>query len=151
MTNLITRMNWETKAAAQEKRRDYDRVLDEGAVEFVDYLLFIDEAPLKTRMNGTSGFAVEFASSGPRDSKGRSLRQLNLSTRLLEYPCSYMIYSEAFDAMPADARQAIYRRMWQVLSGAETDRKYAKLPQASRRGVIEILQATKPEAARYFR
>lgn len=32
---------------------------------------------------------------GPRDRIGRSLRDLDLQERLLRYPFSYMIYSEA--------------------------------------------------------
>ena len=46
-------------------------------------------------------FQKKFAERGPRDAKGRSLRDLNLKTRLFEYPVSYMIYSEAFDNLPA--------------------------------------------------
>ena len=151
MSNLITRLGWETRAAAQEKRPDYSRVLAEGAREFVDYLLFVDEAPLKGPVKGTSGFAGKFSAQGPRDGKGRSLRQLDLEKRLLVYPCSYMIYSEAFDGMPDDARAAVYRRMWQVLSGADKDRKYTRLTAANRQAVIEILRATKPEITTYFR
>jgi hypothetical protein len=151
MSNLITRMGWETRAAKQEKRPDYSRVLAEGARELVDYLLFVDEAPLKGPVKGASGFAAKFSAQGPRDGSGRSLRQLDLGKRLLVYPCSYMIYSEAFDGMPDDARAAVYRRMWQVLSGADKDRKYVRLTQASRQAVVEILRATKPEVATYFR
>ena len=151
MSNLITRLGWETRVAAAEKRPYYSRALAEGAQEFVDYLLFVDEAPLKGPVKGASGFAAKFSAQGPRDSKGRSLRQLDLEKRLLVYPCSYMIYSEAFDAMPDDARAAVYRRMWAVLSGAEKDRKYARLTAANRQAVVEILRATKPEVAAYFR
>ena len=87
--------------------------------ELVDYLLFMDEAPLPGPVHGTSGFAEKFAAQGPFDSHGRSLRQLDLRTRLLRYPCSYMIYSQAFDSLPVQAKSAIYQRMWQILSGAE--------------------------------
>ena len=53
-----------------------------------------------------------------------------------------MIYSDAFDALPAEAKDAIYKRMWQVLSGAEKDKKYARLSAADRRAVLEILRET---------
>ena len=69
-------------------------------------MLFVDEAPLEG-VRGSSGFAESFSARGPRDSKGRSLRQLDLQTRLLRYPCSYMIYSDAFDALPAAAKTAV--------------------------------------------
>jgi len=116
--------------------------LRDTAVEAVDYLLFVDEAPL-AGARGSSGFAETFSARGPRDSKGRSLRDLDLSRRLLKYPCSYMIYSAAFDHLPPAAKQAIYWRMWQVLSGAEGAPKYARLSQADRQAVVEILRETK--------
>ena len=50
----------------------------------------------------------------------------------MKYPCSYMIYSRAFDALPADARNVVYQRMWQVLSGRDTSKRYAGLARADR-------------------
>jgi len=67
------------------------------------------------------------------------------------YPCSYMIYSDAFDGLPADARAAIYHRMWEVLSGQETAPKYDRLTPPDRRAVLEILRDTKPALPDYFR
>ena len=94
------------------------------ATEVVDYLLFVDEAPLADRIQGTSTFAQRFAAIGPRDAKGRSLHELDLTRRLLRYPCSYQIYSDAFEALPPSAKDPIYRRMWQVLSGDERGERY---------------------------
>ncbi len=65
----------------------------------------------------------------------------------MRYPCSYMIYSEAFDALPAEAKDAIYKRMRQVLSGSEKDKRYARLSGVDRRAVLEILRETKPDFA----
>jgi hypothetical protein len=112
----------------------------------VDYLLFVDEAPLDG-VTGTSGFAQSFSARGPRDSKGRSLRDLDLKRRLFKYPCSYMIYSPAFDQLPAAAKRAIYERMWAVLSGGERAPKYARLSPADRDQILEILGETKKESA----
>jgi len=141
MTNLLTRVGWETR---------YDKRFDVrgAAKEFVDYLLFLDEAPLEGRIHGVSGFAEHFAKLGPRDSKGRSLRQFDLERRLMRYPCSYMIYSAAFDALPAEAKDAIYKRMWQILSGEE---KTDRLSFADREAVVEILRETKRGLPDYFR
>jgi hypothetical protein len=136
MMNLITRLGWEFRVA---KAGD----LDEAVREFVDYLLFVDEAPLPGKVRGTSGFAEKFSAQGPRDSAGRSLRDLDLTHRLMKYPCSYMIYSEAFDGMPEAAKNAVYRRMWQVLSGKEGDARYSRLTSADRVAVIEIIRETK--------
>ena len=62
-------------------------------------MLFRDEAQLKGLVKGSSTFAAEFQLAGPHDSKGRSLRQLDLKTRLFRYPCSFLIYSDAFEAL----------------------------------------------------
>ena len=68
-----------------------ERPLDAIVSELVDYLLFVDERPLPGPVDGTSPFARVFAAGGPRDAHGRSLRQLDLHTRLMRYPCSYLI------------------------------------------------------------
>ena len=119
-------------------------------MEFVDYLLFVDEAPMTARIEGTSGFAEKFAAYGPFDSKGRSLRQLNLDKRLMRYPCSYMIYSDAFNALVAQAKDAIYRRMWEVLSGQEMGKKYSRLSIEDRKAIVEILTETLKDLPDYF-
>ena len=130
MMNYITRLGWDARAGAKF----------EGNVnEFVDYLLFVNETKLTQPMGGDAGFAKKFSAQGPRDAKGRSLRQLNLKTRVFEYPCSYMIYSEAFDALPMAAKAAVYKRMWTVLTAAKSQ------------AVVEILRETKPEVREYFR
>jgi hypothetical protein len=108
MMNLLTRYGWLARIAAHEQRATSS--LQESAETLVDYMLFVDEAPLD-RVRGTSGFGERFAARGPRDRRGRSLRDLDLRTRLLRYPCSYMIYSAAFDALPPEARDLVYRRV----------------------------------------
>ena len=102
LTNLLTRLDWEMRASAWESRPgakapvpiiERPRYSVDAAIdEIADYLLFVNEAPLPGPVQGTSGFAERFARQGPLDSRGRSLRQLDLEHRLLRYPCSYMIY-----------------------------------------------------------
>jgi hypothetical protein len=152
MASRITRLGWEARLAAFQGTPPgvvAPRVRE--AAEFlVDYMLFVDEAALPGRMAGTSGFAEHFASLGPRDSQGRSLRDLDLERRLLRYPCSFMIYGEAFDALPAEALDAVYARLWAVLSGEVTGRPYDRLSLADRQAIVEILRDTKPGLPSYF-
>jgi hypothetical protein len=123
----------------------------QGTVEsLVDYMLFIDEAPLPSVVKGISGFAEHFEAKGPSDGKGRSLRQLDLTRRMVRYPCSYMIYTDAFEALPARAKAAVYARLWDILSGKEKDKTYATLSAADRRAIVEILRETKPGLPDYF-
>jgi hypothetical protein len=151
MTNLLTRVGWEARLAASDRGNpDAAARMREAATDLVDYLLFVDEAPFSSSIRGSSGFAEKFAAQGPRDSKGRSLRQLDLDHRLMRYPCSYMIYSPAFDAMPPDARAFVYQRMWQILSGKETGKRYASFARADRQAIVEILKDTKKNLPAYF-
>ena len=60
----------------------------------------------------------------------------------MRYPCSYLVYSEPFRALPADARNAVYVRMWDILSGREPRPRYARLSDADRRAIVEILRET---------
>jgi hypothetical protein len=151
MTNLLTRIGWDARVLAASPRADAAAIVANAAQELVDYLLFVDEAPLPAAISGSSGFADEFAARGPADRRGRSLRQLDLKTRLLRYPCSYMVYAEAFDALPPQARDAVYARMWRVLSGQDKTPKYARLSTADRRAIVEILRETKNTLPAYFR
>jgi hypothetical protein len=146
MLNLITRIGWEERAGAAEA----GRTLDQAAAQLVDYMLFIDEAPLPGPIAGTSSFAAGFNTSARRDSRGRSLRDLDLQRRLLKYPCSYVIYSEPFDAMPPTAKAAVYARLWEVLSGRERGERYNVLTAADRQAILEILRETKPDLPEYF-
>ena len=163
MTNLITRIGWEARRVEQragmvapaDRGRSTDdgrflEIVDEAAVELVDYLLFVDEAPLPPGVAGGSGFTERFSARGPHDSRGRSLREISLEGRLFRYPCSYMIYTTAFDALPETALDAIYRRMWAVLSGEITESPYDRLALADRQAIVEILRDTKPGLPDYF-
>jgi hypothetical protein len=161
MTNLLTRAAWEARAAdptlhppftaTPEQEASIAAVMNGIASEVVDYLLFVDEAKLTDRVRGASGFAERFSSGGPRDQKGRSLYELDLGQRLMKYPCSYLIYSPAFDALPPRAREPIYKRLWEVLSGQEQNPRYrSALSLADRRAIVEILRDTKKDLPAYF-
>jgi hypothetical protein len=144
MLSLMTRIGWDVRLGPDTSRR-----LDESAAELADYMLFVHEAPLPGRITG-NGFAATFSARGVRDSKGRSLRDLDLETRLMRYPCSYLIYSEAFDHMPDAAKAAVYARLWAVLSGEVKAPEYDRLSAADRRAVLEILRETKRDLPPYF-
>lgn len=60
-------------------------------------------------------------------------------------PAAAQLRESVFDALPADARTAIYARMWDVLSGKENAPKYARLSARDRQAVIEILRETKTD------
>jgi hypothetical protein len=114
----------------------------ENVNELVNHMLFLDEAKFADPIKGSSGFAEKFSAAGPFDHRGRSLRQFDLKQRLMQFPCSYMIYSAAFDALADAIKDAVYRRMWAVLSTA--------VEPADRHAIVEILRDTKPDLPSYF-
>ena len=139
MTNLITRVGWEVrmalndqKAINQALKEPEDQIgdsarrrIDNAAESLLKYTLFADEALLDAPVKGSASFAKEFQEHGPRDHAGRSLRELDLTRRMFRYPCSFLIYSAAFDALPAVVRDRFYRRLWEVLTGADQTPVYA--------------------------
>jgi hypothetical protein len=114
-------------------------------------MLFIDEPSLPEQIHGSSGFTERFSAAGPRDRKGRSLRELDLKQRVMRYRCSYLIYSPSFDALLPSVKEPIFQRMWQILSGQERDDRYqAALSRADRQAIVEILRETKKDLPAYF-
>jgi hypothetical protein len=142
--NLITRAGWEYRVAAPAPAEGtpLPAKVEEAVNDLVDYLLFVDEPRLAAPIVGSSGFAAAFAKSGPRDSKGRSLRDLQLTTRLMRYPLSYMIDSPQFAGLPAPVRLAVRSRVDAVLAGRDVRPKFAHLSGADRQAIGEILTAT---------
>ena len=67
------------------------------------------------------------------------MRDFDLHKRIFRYPCSYLIYSEAFDALPEPARGYVYHRLLQVLSGEDQSEDFTRLSASDRRAVLEIL------------
>jgi hypothetical protein len=111
----------------------------------VKTLLFSGETALSAPIKGSSNFAAEFSKKGLRDRRGRSLRDLDLQKRLLRYPLSYLIYSDSFRQLPTAAREAVYRRLGEVLSGSDQSEDFRHLTVSDRAAISEILTATLPE------
>jgi hypothetical protein len=67
---------------------------------------------------------------------------LDLQKRLFKYPCSFLIHSEAFRRLPDPLKQKIYRRMAEVLSGADASEAFCRWSAEDRVAVREILTET---------
>jgi len=126
------------------------RRLSQAAERLLEWMLLCDETPLQGPLAGTTGFAREFAGRGPRDARGRSLRDLDLGRRLFRYPCSYLIYSEAFDGLPAQVKEVFYRRLWEVVTGRDETPRFAHLSDADRQAILEILGDTRSGLPDYW-
>ncbi|QDV09162.1 hypothetical protein Poly30_47190 [Planctomycetes bacterium Poly30] len=153
--------------AAYEARRalDYQRVFNEALGEpegtpvasttsrlanaatlVVDALIGIHEEPLPGPVGARSPFAEVFESSATRDAQGRSLRDLDLESRLFRYPLSYLIDSTGVRSLPEPLAALVWTRLSELFFeplGADDRRKYGgRIDEASRRAVVEILAST---------
>lgn len=159
MHNWFTRANFEARTALYQDRginEALDRPLDYESEstgrriasvgeKLVRYLLMVDEFQLTAPVSGTSGFAELFRERGPKDSEGRSLYQLDLNTRLFKYPCSFLIYSAQFDALPNRVKSYIGERLHAILLSEQPVKGYERLSPEDRKAVAQILAETRPE------
>lgn len=141
MTNLLTRVNWEARLGNRVASLD----------DLVAYMLFSDEARLPEPVQGVSTFSRTFPERGPRDRRGRSLRDFDLQTRLFRYPLSYLVYSAAFDSLPQRIRAELYGRLYAILTGADRSERFAHIAAADRQAILEILLDTKPSLPSQWR
>jgi hypothetical protein len=163
--NRLAKANYETRRAlyyeadlnrafgetAGHRLESTTRRIQNAGDALVDAMLLADEAKLTAPVSGTSGYAEKFAAAGPRDTQGRSLRDLDLQKRLFKYPCSYLIYSEAFDALPQEMLDYVWLRLWEILSAGKAAEKFAHIPQEERQAIVEILRDTKPNLPNYWK
>ncbi len=152
MTDLMTRTGWDIRVAGQNGPMDEaarNRINAE-IDEMVVYMLFADEVKLQEPVEGVSTFTETFPQRGPRDKQGRSLRDFDLQTRMFKYPLSYMIYSAAFDSMPDYARERVYRRLYDVLTGKDESDVFARLSADDRQNVLDIVRDTKAGLPAYW-
>jgi hypothetical protein len=136
-------LNKEMNLPATNRWKSTESRIRGAGDDLLKYLLFCEEAPLSGKVRGTSSFAADFAKRGPRDRKGRSLRDFDLEKRLFRYPCSYLVYSPSFDALPAPVRDHVLKRLLKVLTGEDKGKEFDHLSAADRKAIREILVATK--------
>ncbi len=115
------------------------RRIEGPSEKLVRDLLLVDEARLDGPVSGRSGFAEDFQSRGFRDSLGRSLRDLDLNSRLFRYPCSFLIRSRDYAALPKRVRDYVESRLAEILAGRDTSGAFEHLDAADRSAIRELL------------
>jgi hypothetical protein len=142
--NRITRLNYDSRMQLGRG------ALDEAALAtlvrpLLDALFMAHEAPLADAVQGSSAYADKFQNKGPRDSQGRSLRELDLRTRTFRYPLSYLIYSDAISALADPVRTYLFSRIKAVLESAPGATEYPHVTADQRSAILAILRETRPE------
>jgi hypothetical protein len=159
MHNAIAAANFETREALHQSYQmnelldrpdghiseSTERRIKSSTDRVLQYLLFCDEFKLSDQVTGSTSFTQDFSARGKRDSVGRSLRDFDLQTRLFKYPCSYLIYSSAFNGLPDQARSQVLSRLTDVLEGRDESSEFAHLKPQMRQDILQILRDTMPE------
>ncbi|EMI52205.1 hypothetical protein [Rhodopirellula sallentina] len=159
MHNAIASANYETRQALHQSYQmngllerpegfisdSAKRRIAASTERVLRHLLMCEEFVLTDSVSGSTSFAEDFEARGPVDGHGRSLRELNLQTRLFEYPCSYLIYSDAFAGLPDEVRSPILSQLIEILVAEEVPDEYAHLSKPTRTAILSILRDTLPE------
>lgn len=114
-------------------------------------MFFSDEIDLPRIDLARSEFAQAFGKRGPRDAQGRSLFQLKMDERLPRYPLSYLVYSDTFAKLPAEALNYLWDEMERILDSKGVRDGYENLSRRDKIAIKEILLATHPEAPKRWR
>ena len=151
MHNAITAANYETRQALYQSNQMNEllerpeghisesakRRIASSADRVLRYLLFCDEFQLTDTVSGSTTFSTNFAARGKQDTRGRSLRDFELNTRIFKYPCSYLIHSEAFAELPDEVRSLVLSRLLDILEGRDESPKFSHLTGDLRREILE--------------
>lgn len=121
--------------------------IERATEDLLECLLFSGEHPLDGPIAGSSEFTESFQAAGERDASGRSLRDFDLHSRLFRYPCSYLIRSESFAALPPVIRDRLGERLGEVLRGEDVSPAFAHLSGSDREAIAAILRETKAPVA----
>ena len=125
-------------------------VFESATREVLGCLLFKDEAPLPEGLEGNATFQQAFLAGARRSAKGDALKDLSLHGHLFKNRCSYLIYSEAFLALPEGLKRRIYTRLAKALLPENSDPMYAYLDSDERGRIRDILRETHPELPQYL-
>jgi hypothetical protein len=116
--------------------------LNTHATNLARYFLFADEATLPPDgIPRDPAYARDFTANRRPDAQGRSLKDLDLRTRLFTHRGSYMLYTPLWKNLPA----LVKNRVWRALSNALQDTPSpdgTHLAPTERRALREIIHTT---------
>jgi hypothetical protein len=126
-----------------EIKPEHVAVLYGLAEELVRYLLFADEAKFPAGgIRVDPQYREDFLADRKEASNGISLKDLDLETRLFKHRCSYLIYSDVFQATPDLFRQHVYQVLGEAISTEKPDPDFAYLSVTEKKAIRGILRET---------
>ncbi len=148
MHNYFTRVSFD----AQRSHAMYGhlRYLRNQVDALLRYLLLPEEAPLTSPVPANPEFMEAFRKGARKDSKGRSLKDLDLQTRVFTYPCSFLIYSDSFQQLPTALRDLVLFKLWEILTCQNEQLPFSNLSQEAKTAALEILRETLPDLPSYW-
>jgi hypothetical protein len=107
------------------------------------YILFADEAPLPAGgVAGDPAFKADFLRDRRVAGGTASLKDFELQTRIFKYRCSYLIYGNLFQNLPAEIKTRVYRHLAKAIDENASDADFKYLPALEKRAIHSILKAT---------
>jgi len=116
-----------------------------AADDLIEALFFYNEAKPFPEVARESTFRTYFERLGPFDQKDRTLRKLDLHTRLFRYPMSYLIYSDSFLKLPETAKKHVVHSIKTILNSKQKDDKFSNLRERDKTIILSILTQTHPD------
>jgi hypothetical protein len=126
-------------------------VFNSSARDVVDCLLFKDEAALPDGIKGSEDFQRAFRANAKSAKDAGSLKDFSLDGHLFKNRCSYLIYSDAFLALPKLLKNLVYDDLDKALRGKTPDERYNYLSDEERSRIVTILRRTHSEFATRWR
>lgn len=126
-----------------EIKPEHLAVLHGLADELVRYLLFADEAEFPAGgIKVDPQYREDFLADRKEASNGISLKDLDLETRIFKHRCSYLIYSDVFQATPDLFKQHVYEVLGEAISTEKPNPDFAYLSDPEKKAIHAILRET---------
>jgi hypothetical protein len=131
-------------------QQDIQLSLPTSEYALADLLLFRRSIKLPEGVAKSPAFEKAFAAGAKRSAAGDSLKDLALEGQLFRNRCSYLIYSDAFLALPQAMQARIFAVIYAALHDLDPDQRYSHLERDEKKRIFEILMETHPTARRHF-
>jgi len=150
--NLMTRAAFEARAAIFQMKSSDKAVpaeltgrLSESAENLIEGLFYCGEAALPGEIHPPRDLVEAFQKGARKTRDGRSLKDLDLKSRLFRYRLSYLVDTEMFRSLPPPLLEYLRGRFREILRGGDRRGSLGELSDADRTDLVSVLRETHPE------